>query len=151
MEGHTTTLLNILYILIAVGSLEGIKISWKYFFNRKKNKVNDINDLYRKYNENTDRYIAQTEKMENTITELRNGSLAMEERIIEMSKKLDEKNQIIMSLQKETHALTEKTQQNTIVIKDLLKRAEVLENIKCEREGCENRIPPEKTILIKAK
>ena len=150
MEVNTTTWLEILYILIAVGALEGIKIGWKYFFNRKKNKVNDINDLYRKYNENTDRYIAQTEKMENTITELRNGSLAMEERIIEMSKKLDEKNQIIMSLQKETHALTEKTQQNTIVIKDLLKRAEVLENIKCEREGCENRIPPEKTILIKA-
>ena len=151
MEVNTTTWLEILYILIAVGALEGIKIGWKYVFNRKKNKVTDIDELYKKYNENTEKYMEQTEKMENTITELRNGSIKMEQRIIDMSKKLDEKNQIIMSLQKETHALTEKTQQNTIVIKDLLKRAEVLENIKCEREGCENRIPPEKTILIKAK
>ena len=141
MAEHTETALNLLQILIAIGAFKGLEILIKYIINRKKNKTNNIDDLYKKYSESCDTYMRQTEEMQATITELRHGSIAMEKRIIEMDKKLDEKNQVIISLKEETH-------QNTKVITELLDRAKLLESMKCEREPCENRIPPKKSIRI---
>ena len=150
MNEKTQLTLTLIEILIAIGTFKGLEIFIKHLINRKKTKTKDLGDIYKEFAENTDKYMKQTEEMQTTITDLRNESLCMGRRLIEMDKKLDEKNQIIISLKNEVHSLNDKTQQNTKVISDLLKRAEVLENIKCEREGCENRIPPKKTIKIKA-
>lgn len=148
MAEHTQTALNLLQILIAIGAFKGIEILIKYLINRKKNKTNNIDDLYKKYSESCDTYIEQTEAMQKTITELRKTSIAMEHRLIEMDKKLDEKNEIINALKKEVHELTAQISKNSDVINELLKRAELLESIKCERDGCDDRIPPKKSIRI---
>ena len=148
MTEHKETIITILQILLAIGTFEGLKISWKYLFTNKKDKTKNVSDLYSEFIKNTADYMKQTEEMQGTITELRNNSIVMEERMMEMAKKDDDKNQIIISLQNEIGSLTVKIQQHTNVISDLLKRAEVLEGIKCEREGCENRIPPKKSIRI---
>ena len=144
MAEHTQTALTLLEILIAIGAFKGIEILIKYLINRKKNKTNNIDDLYKKYSESCDTYIEQTEAMQVTITELRNSNIAMEKRLIELEKKLDEKNQIIISLKEEIMELVQKTQQNTKVVNDLLERSKFLDSIKCEREGCDNRIPPKR-------
>lgn len=148
MAEHTQTALNLLQILIAIGAFKGIEILIKYLINRKKNKTNNIDDLYKKYSESCDTYIEQTEAMQKTITELRKTSIAMEHRLIEMDKKLDEKNEIINALKKEVHELTSQIESNSANVNELLKRAELLESIKCEREGCDDRIPPKKSIRI---
>lgn len=142
MADKTQIALTLLEILIAIGSFKALEIFIKYLINRKKDKTNNIEDLYKKYSDSCDTYIEQTASMQVTITELRNESLEMGKRIIEMDKKLDEKNQIIMNLKAEIIELVNKTQQNTKIISDLLKRAEFLDSIKCEREPCDNRIPP---------
>lgn len=142
MTEHRETLMTLLKILLAIGAFEGLKISWKYIFTNKREKTKSISELYGEFTKNTSEYMKQTEEMQGTITELRNNSIAMEKRIIEMDKKLDEKNQIILSLKNETHLLTERTKQNTKVITELLDRAKLLESIKCEREDCNDRIPP---------
>lgn len=141
MTEHKETIITILQILLAIGTFEGLKISWKYLFTNKKDKTKSVSELYSEFTKNTADYMKQTEEMQNTITELRNNGIAMEKRIIEMDKKLDGKNQIILSLKEETH-------QNTKVIKELLDRAKLLESVKCERDDCENRIPPKKSIRI---
>lgn len=148
MAEHTQTALNLLQILIAIGAFKGIEILIKYLINRKKNKTNNIDDLYKKYSESCDTYIEQTEAMQKTITELRKTSIAMEHRLIEMDKKLDEKNEIINALKKEVHELTSQIESNSANVNELLKRAEILESIKCERDGCDDRIPPKKSIRI---
>ena len=148
MAEHTQTALNLLQILIAIGAFKGIEILIKYLINRKKNKTNNIDDLYKKYSESCDTYIEQTEAMQKTITELRKTSIAMEHRLIEMDKKLDEKNEIINALKKEVHELTSQIESNSANVNELLKRAELLESIKCERDGCDDRIPPKKSIRI---
>ena len=141
MTEHRETLMTLLQILLAIGAFEGLKISWKYIFTNKREKTKNISELYGEFTKNTAEYMRQTEEMQATITELRHGSIAMEKRIIEMDKKLDEKNQVIISLKEETH-------QNTKVITELLDRAKLLESMKCERDPCENRIPPKKSIRI---
>ena len=148
MAEHTQTALTLLEILIAIGAFKGIEILIKYIINRKKNKTNNIDDLYKKYSESCDTYIEQTEAMQKTITELRKTSIAMEHRLIEMDKKLDEKNEIINALKKEVHELTSQIESNSANVNELLKRAELLESIKCERDGCDDRIPPKKSIRI---
>ena len=150
MAENSDIILNLLQILGAVGAFKGIEILIKYLKNRKKIKTDDSKDLYEKYSESCDRYIKQTAEFEETIIELRNSNIEMQCKMFEMNKKLDAKNDIITSLKEEISKLTEKIVDNTKVITELIQRTEVLENIKCEREGCENRIPPEKTIRIKA-
>lgn len=142
MTEHRETLMTLLQILLSIGAFEGLKIGWKYIFTNKRDKTKSISELYSEFTKNTAEYMRQTEEMQTTITELRHGSIAMEKRIIEMDKKLDEKNQVIISLKEETH-------QNTKVIAELLDRAKLLESMKCERETCENRIPPKQKQSIR--
>ena len=148
MAEHTQTALTLLEILIAIGAFKGIEILIKYIINRKKNKTNNIDDLYKKYSESCDTYIEQTEAMQKTITELRQSSISMEQKLIEMDRKLEEKNEIINTLKKEVHELTAQISKNSEVINELLERSKYLDSIKCEREPCENRIPPKKSIRI---
>ena len=63
-----------------------------------------------------------------------------------MDKKLDEKNQIIISLKNEVHSLNDETQKLKTLVSDLVKSKEVLEDIKCERVNCETRMPPKKQL-----
>ena len=135
MEETSKTILTLIQILVAFGAFEAIKIGIKYFINRKRNKVTTAKDNYLDFNKTAQEYIHQTAEMAQTITNLRNQSLKQEERIIEMSKKLDEKNQLLTSLSQEINELTKK-------LDEVLERAKLLDTIKCEREDCDNRIPP---------
>ena len=149
MADKTETALKLLQILIAIGAFKGIEIFIKYLINRKKDKTKSICDMYKEFAENTDKYIKQTEDMQNTITDLRNESLCMGKRLIEMDKKLDEKNQIIVSLRKEVHSLNDETQKLKDAVSDLIKSKEILDGLKCEREDCESRIPAKNKSKIK--
>ena len=149
MADKTQTALTLFEILIAIGAFKGIEMFVKYLINRKKDKTKSIGDMYKEFAENTDKYIKQTEDMQNTITDLRNESLCMGKRLIEMDKKLDEKNQIIVSLRKEVHNLNDETQKLKDAVSDLIKSKEILDGLKCEREDCENRIPAKNKSKIK--
>ena len=137
MEETSKTILTLIQILVAFGAFEAIKIGIKYFVNRKRNKVHNAKKDYLDFNETAQEYIQQTAEMAKTITDLRNQSLEQEERLIEMSKKLDEKNRLLECLGKEIATLTKK-------LDEVLERAKLLDSIKCEREDCDNRIPPTK-------
>ena len=150
MNEKTQLTLTLIEILIAIGTFKGLEIFIKHLINRKKTKTKDLGDIYKEFAENTDKYMKQTEDMQTTITDLRNESLCMGRRLIEMDKKLDEKNQIIISLKNEVHTLNDETQKLKTLVTDLLKSKEVLEDVKCERVNCETRIPPKKTTKIKA-
>ena len=136
MEETSKTILTLIQILVAFGAFEAIKIGIKYFVNRKRNKIHNAKKDYLDFNETAQEYIQQTAEMAKTITELRNQSLEQEERIIEMNKKLDEKNKLLECLGQEIANLTKK-------LDEVLERAKILDSIKCEREGCENRIQPQ--------
>lgn len=135
MEETSKTLLTLIQILVAIGAFEAIKIGIKYFVNRKRNKVTNAKDNYLDFNKTAQTYIHDTAAMTQRITDLQNQSLKQEERLIEMSKKLDEKNQLLMSLSEEINELTKK-------LDEVLERAKILDSIKCERSDCDNRIPP---------
>ena len=149
MADKVDTAQTLLQILIAIGAFKGIEIFIKYLINRKKEKTNNIDDLYKKYSESCDTYMEQTAVMQKTITELRSSSVEMEARLIEMDKKLDEKNQIIVSLRQEVHSLNDETQKLKDAVSDLIKSKEILDGLKCEREDCESRIPAKNKSKIK--
>ena len=143
MEETSKTILTLIQILVAFGAFEAIKIGIKYFVNRKRNKIHNAKKDYLDFNETAQEYIQQTAEMAKTITELRNQSLEQEERIIEMNKKLDEKNQLIISLSETISELNDKIVGLAEKLDEVLERAKILDSIKCERDGCENRIPPQ--------
>ena len=136
MEETSKTILTLIQILVAFGAFEAIKIGIKYLVNRKRNKRKTAKETYIDFEESTSKYMKQTAEMAQTITDLRNQSLEQEERLIEMDKKLDEKNQLLMSLSEEINHLTQR-------LEEVLERAKMLDTIKCEREDCDNRIPPQ--------
>lgn len=141
MEGKTKIILTIIQILIALGVIELMRAVITHFVN-KKNKHTTIKGLYKLYTDDVKHYIDQTKELQETITDTRIKSIEMEKRLIEMDKKLDDKNQLIISL-------SQTTKEHTRRIEDLLRKAKLLETIKCERDNCPNRMPPFKTIQIK--
>ena len=151
MKEYSDLLLTLLQIILIIGGFKGIEVIIKHFLNRKKNKTKDLGNIYKEFAENTEKYMKQTEDMQDTITDLRKESLFMGKRLIEMEHKLDEKNQIIVSLRKEVNSLNDETRKLKDAVSDLIKNKEILDGLKCEREDCENRIPAKNKRKIKEK
>ena len=150
MKEHSGLLLTLLQIIVIIGGFKGIEVIIKHFLNRKKNKTKDLGNIYKEFAENTEKYMKQTEDMQDTITDLRKESLLMGKRLIEMEHKLDEKNQIIVSLRKEVNSLNDETRKLKDAVSDLIKSKEILDGLKCEREDCELRIPAKNKRKIKS-
>lgn len=150
MKEHADLLLKLLQIIVIIGGFKGIEVIIKHFLNRKKNKTKDLGNIYKEFAENTEKYMKQTEDMQDTITDLRKESLFMGKRLIEMEHKLDEKNQIIVSLRKEVNSLNDETRKLKDAVSDLIKSKEILDSLKCEREDCELRIPAKNKRKIKS-
>lgn len=150
MKEHSGLLLTLLQIILIIGGFKGIEVIIKHFLNRKKNKTKDLGNIYKEFAENTEKYMKQTEDMQDTITDLRKESLFMGKRLIEMEHKLDEKNLIIVSLRKEVNSLNDETQKLKDAVSDLIKSKEILDGLKCEREDCELRIPAKNKRKIKS-
>lgn len=150
MKEHSGLLLTLLQIIVIIGGFKGIEAIIKHFLNRKKNKTKDLGNIYKEFAENTEKYMKQTEDMQDTITDLRKESLFMGKRLIEMEHKLDEKNQIIVSLRKEVNSLNDETRKLKDAVSDLIKSKEILDGLKCEREDCELRIPAKNKRKIKS-
>ena len=149
MKEYSDLLLTLLQIILIIGGFKGIEVIIKHFLNRKKNNTKDLGNIYKEFAENTEKYMKQTEDMQDTITDLRKESLFMGKRLIEMEHKLDEKNQIIVSLRKEVNSLNDETQKLKDAVSDLIKSKEILDGLKCEREDCEIRIPAKNKSKIK--
>lgn len=150
MKEHSGLLLTLLQIIVIIGGFKGIEVIIKHFLNRKKNKTKDLGNIYKEFAENTEKYMKQTEDMQDTITDLRKESLFMGKRLIEMEHKLDEKNLIIVSLRKEVNSLNDETRKLKDAVSDLIKSKEILDGLKCEREDCELRIPAKNKRKIKS-
>ena len=150
MKEHSGLLLTLLQIILIIGGFKGIEVIIKQFLNRKKNKTKDLGNIYKEFAENTEKYMKQTEDMQDTITDLRKESLFMGKRLIEMEHKLDEKNLIIVSLRNEVNSLNDETQKLKDAVSDLIKSKEILDGLKCEREDCELRIPAKNKRKIKS-
>ena len=150
MKEHSGLLLTLLQIILIIGGFKGIEVIIKHFLNRKKNKTKDLGNIYKEFAENTEKYMKQTEDMQDTITDLRKESLFMGKRLIEMEHKLDEKNLIIVSLRNEVNSLNDETQKLKDAVSDLIKSKEILDGLKCEREDCELRIPAKNKRKIKS-
>jgi uncharacterized coiled-coil protein SlyX len=145
--------IKIMQIIIAIASFKGLDMLWNYTINHKKFKSKNLKDLYQEYTESVEKYMLQTSEMEKTITVLRNKSLEAEERMILMSSTLEEKNRLIEKLSDTITELNERIICLGRKLDDVISRAERLDAIKCEREGCDNRIPPTprvKKVLHKA-
>lgn len=150
MKEYSGLLLTLLQIIVIIGGFKGIEVIIKHFLNRKKNKTKDLGNIYKEFAENTEKYMKQTEDMQDTITDLRKESLFMGKRLIEMEHKLDEKNLIIVSLRKEVNSLNDETRKLKDAVSDLIKSKEILDGLKCEREDCELRIPAKNKRKIKS-
>lgn len=150
MKEYSDLLLTLLQIILIIGGFKGIEVIIKHFLNRKKNKTKDLGNIYKEFAENTEKYMKQTEDMQDTITDLRKESLFMGKRLIEMEHKLDEKNLIIVSLRKEVNSLNDETRKLKDAVSDLIKSKEILDGLKCEREDCELRIPAKNKRKIKS-
>lgn len=151
MTSNYAFLIELGKFIAAIGGFKIVESVWKYFRNRKKDKLSDASDFMEKYSKLLNTYMEQSDKMEATITELRKNDLEKDERINLMDKKLDERNQLVMSLSADIKGHTKKIDELLKKVKVLDNINKILDNMKCERLDCTNRIPAKKTIQIKNK